>query len=97
MYNEYKIDYDLFTVEEIVKIINFFQLIEKTKTQRVDANKLKAKYNEYRNILRNKVLEKKYDKMLFNKSNVSIYQVMKSLEWVLIILCVTNVIIVANL
>ena len=87
MYNEYKIDYDLFTVEEIVKIINFFQLIEKTKAQRVDANKLKAKYNEYRNILRNKVLEKKYDKMLFNKSNVSIYQVMKSLEWVLIILC----------
>ena len=31
---EYKIDYELYTVDELVKIIKFFQLIEKTKTRR---------------------------------------------------------------
>lgn len=29
MNNEYKIDYDMFTAQEIVQIINFFRLIEK--------------------------------------------------------------------
>ncbi|HOA63526.1 MAG: UPF0223 family protein [Acholeplasmataceae bacterium] len=80
MNNEYKIDYDMFTAQEIVQIINFFRLIEKTKYQKVDPDLLKTKYNEYRNILRNKALEKQYDKMLYEKSNVSIYQVIKSLK-----------------
>ena len=36
-YNEidYQIDYDLFSVEEIVKIINFFKLIERNKHNKV--------------------------------------------------------------
>ena len=38
---------------------------------------LLSKYREYQNIINNKSLEKKYDKMLFEKSKVSIYQVMK--------------------
>lgn len=80
MNNEYKIDYDLFSLEEIVKIINFFQLIEKTKRKKISELVLKEKYNEYRNILNNKSLEKQYDAMLFKKSQVSIYQIMKSLE-----------------
>lgn len=80
MNNEYKIDYDLFTVEEVVKIINFFQLIERTKTKKIDPNTIKVKYNEYRNILNNKILEKRYDKMLLDKSQVSIYHTVKSLK-----------------
>ena len=75
---EYKIDYELYTVDELVKIIKFFQLIEKTKTRRVAKNELIEAYNEYRNILKNKALEKEYDKMLFEKSHVSIYEVMKN-------------------
>lgn len=75
---EYEIDYDLYTVDELVKIIKFFQLIEKTKTKRVSKEELINGYNEYRNILKNKTLEKKYDQMLFKKSHVSIYQVMKN-------------------
>lgn len=75
---EYKIDYDLYSVDEIVKIIKFFQLIEKTKTKRVSKDELANAYNEYRNILKNKALEKEYDRMLFEKSHVSIYDVMKN-------------------
>ena len=80
-YNEidYQIDYDLFSVEEIVKIINFMKLIEDTKRKKVSKELLKTKYNEYRTILNNKSLEKQYDKMLLKKSNVSIYDTMKNI------------------
>ena len=77
---EYDIDYDMFSLEEIVKIVAFFDMIEKKnrgrKYKKEDAIN---KYNEYRNILNNKSLEKKYDKMLFNLSKVSIYHTMKEI------------------
>lgn len=75
---DYEIDYDLFGVMEIVKIIEFFKLVESTSFKRVNNDLLILKYNEYRNILNNKALEKKYDKMLYNKSKVSIYKVVKN-------------------
>ena len=71
------IDYDLFTTFEIIKIIEFFKLIEQTRTKVIQPEILLSKYREYQNIINNKSLEKKYDKMLFEKSKVSIYQVMK--------------------
>ena len=33
--NDYLIDYDLFNVEEIVKIINFMHLIEDTRKKKI--------------------------------------------------------------
>ena len=75
--NDYLIDYDMFSVEEIVKIISFMKLVEDTKRKKVSKELLKTKYNEYRTILNNKALEKQYDKMLLKKSNVSIYETMK--------------------
>lgn len=80
-YNEidYQIDYDLFKVEEIVKIINFFKLIEKNKHHKVSKEELINAYHEYQNILNNKSLEKQYDKMLEKQIGVSIYQTMKNL------------------
>lgn len=77
MDKEYKIDYDMFTTLEVIKIMEFFQLIEKTKHQKIKKEILIEKYHEYQSILRNKALEKKYDKMLQNVSDVSIYKVMK--------------------
>lgn len=75
---EYAIDYDMFTVEEIVKIVNFFKIIENiNKNKRYKKDEVIEKYNEYRNILNNKSLEKQYDKMMEKRSNVSIYQTMK--------------------
>lgn len=72
MEKEYKIDYDMFNVAEIIKIIEFFRLIESTKKKRVKKEILLEKYREYQNILNNKALEKKYDKMLFDKSGISL-------------------------
>lgn len=78
MEEKYDIDYDMFTVYEIVKIIDFFNLIEQTKTRKIKPDILISKYREYQKIINNKALEKKYDKMLETKSKVSIYQVMKN-------------------
>lgn len=75
---EYKIDYELFSALEIIKIMEFFNLIVQTKTKSIDKKNLIEKYNEYRNILNNKTLEKQYDKMLFQAERVSIYKVVKS-------------------
>ena len=76
--NDYLIDYDMFSVEEIVKIINFMRLVEDTKRKKVNKDLLVSKYNEYRNILNSKTLEKQYDKMLLKKSGVSIYETVKN-------------------
>lgn len=77
MDTNYKIDYDLFETLEIIKIIEFFRLIESTKTKPVNKDLLLTKYREYQNILCSKTLEKQYDKMLFEKSRISIYRVME--------------------
>lgn len=78
--DEYKIDYQLFTAQELIRIIEFFKLIEDTKTKKINKDFLINKYNEYRAIINNKSLEKQYDKMLFKKSKVSIYQTIKNLH-----------------
>lgn len=77
MEEKFDIDYELFNAMEIVKIIEFFCLIEKTKTKKINPDVLVERYKEYRNIINNKALEKQYDKMLYKKSKVSIYEVMK--------------------
>ncbi len=77
--NDYIIDFDMFTVDEVVKIISFMKLIEDTRRKKVNKQLLISKYNEYRTILNNKTLEKQYDKMLLKKSSVSIYETMKNI------------------
>ena len=77
---EYLIDYDMFSVEEIVKIVGFFHTIENiNKGRKYNKKEVIEKYKEYRNILNNKSLEKQYDKMLENMTKASIYKTMKSL------------------
>ena len=77
MEKDYRIDFDLFEIQEIVKIIDFFRLIEQSQKKKVNKEVLIDKYKEYQKIISNKTLEKKYDKMLYEKSRVSIYQTMK--------------------
>ncbi|MDD3999878.1 MAG: UPF0223 family protein [Bacilli bacterium] len=78
--NEYTIDYTLFSVDEVIKIINFFKLIETIETEKINKDLLIRKHNEYRNILNNITLEKEYDKMLFKKCGISIYRTLKKLS-----------------
>ena len=48
----YEIDYDLFTVEEIIKIIQFYQLMGQYKNNKVSKQKIKEAYLEYKNIIK---------------------------------------------
>lgn len=73
----YTIDFEIFSTLEVIKIIEFFKLIEQTKTRNISGEILVQRYREYQNILKSKILEKKYDKMLYDKSKVSIYQTLK--------------------
>ena len=73
-----QIDYELFTTEEIVKIFNFYSLIERTKHQNIKKDELLNAYKEYRNIINNIALQKKYDKNFEKVSGVSIYQIITS-------------------
>ena len=47
MMREYKIDYDMFSALEIIKIIEFLDMVEKTKTRRIKKEELINKYHEY--------------------------------------------------
>lgn len=76
----YEIDYDLFTVEEIVKIINFYHLVRKYVKHKVNKADIKNAYYEYKNIIHNIALEKKYNESFFKKTGISIYQLMKSID-----------------
>ncbi len=77
MEKDYRIDFDMFEIQEILKIIDFFRLIEQSQKKKANKEVLIDKYKEYQKIINNKTLEKKYDKMLYEKSGVSIYQTMK--------------------
>ncbi len=76
----YEIDYDLFTVEEIIKIINFYNLIHQFVHNKVKKDKIKSAYYEYKNIINNISLEKKYNKSFYNKTGISIYQIIKTIN-----------------
>lgn len=77
---EYFLDYELFDTTEIIKITAFYKLI-------VNINKGKSfkkediinKYNEYRSIINNKSLEKKYDSEFEKLYNCSIYKTMQNI------------------
>ncbi len=69
----YDIDYDIFTTEEIIKIINFYNLVVKYSKNKVPYTEFINAYNEYRNIINSIALEKKYNKSFFEKTGLSIY------------------------
>lgn len=75
-----KIDYDLFTTEEIVKIFNFYSLIMRNKNHHLKKETILESYYEYKNIINNVSLEKKYDKTFFETTGISIYQTIKNLK-----------------
>lgn len=76
----YEIDYDLFTVEEIIKIIQFYQLMGQYKNNKVSKQKIKEAYLEYKNIINNLSLEKRYNENFYQKTGISIYKTIKSIE-----------------
>lgn len=76
----YDIDYDIFTTDEIVKIIGFYQNVMKYQKHKINKKELKESYLVYRNIINSISLEKKYNKNFFDKTGISIYHLIKSLD-----------------
>jgi len=75
------IDYDLFTTDEIVKIFNFYALIEESAHKNINRELIINAYKEYKTIINNQSLQKKYDKNFEKVSGISIYKKITSLGW----------------
>lgn len=73
----YEIDYDLFTVDEIIKIIEFYHAMIKYVNHKVSKDIIKTRYLEYKNIIHNLSLEKKYNERFYKSTGISIYEEMK--------------------
>ncbi|MCM1259986.1 MAG: UPF0223 family protein [Prevotella sp.] len=75
----YEIDYDLFTVDEIIKIIEFYHTMTKYVNHKVSKDIIKTRYLEYKNIIHNLSLEKKYNERFYKSTGISIYEEMKQI------------------
>jgi uncharacterized protein YktA (UPF0223 family) len=73
----YPIDYDLYTNEEIIILIEFLSLIEDANTKKVDKNVLLKKYREYQSIINNQSTEKTIDREYQKLSGYSVFQTIK--------------------
>ena len=77
----YPIDYELFNQDEIVKLIEFFSMIEDVnESKKVDKDKVLKKYNEYRKIINSMSLEKQIDRDFQKVSGYSIYKTIKKIQ-----------------
>lgn len=73
----YPIDYDLFTPEEVIKLVEFYALIEDANEGKANKEELVKKYNEFRKILNSVSMEKQIDKEFEKLSGYSIYKTIK--------------------
>lgn len=77
---DFNIDYDMFTTDEIVKIYHFYKLVMRFKTNKKNKQELLLEYENYRRIINNKALEKKYDKNFEQKTGISIFHLIKEIK-----------------
>lgn len=74
----YYVDESLYDTLDLVKLFGFFSFIEKAEALEYEPQEIIDRYNEYRSVVRNKDLERKYDKMLQEKCGVSIHKVVEN-------------------
>lgn len=70
----YPIDYDQFTTEEIVVIIEFLAMIEDANQGSVDPHVLSAKHKAFRTVINSVSLEKQIGRDFEKASGYSIYK-----------------------
>jgi uncharacterized protein YktA (UPF0223 family) len=76
----YPIDYELFTTEEILGIVEFLNLVESANDQKkVPENIVKA-YKKYRSIINSPSIEKQIDRDFEKLSGYSIYKTMNKIK-----------------
>ena len=73
----YPIDYDLYTPEEVVTLVEFYALIEDANEGKVNKEVLIKKHNEFRKILNSISIEKQIDKEFEKISGYSIYKTIR--------------------
>lgn len=73
----YPIDYDQFTTEEIIVIVEFLAMIEDANQNQVDPNVLSKKHQEFRSVINSISLEKQIDRAFEKASGYSIYKTIK--------------------
>ncbi len=70
----YPIDYDLYTPEEVVKLVEFYALVEDANEGKKNKEQLIKRYNEFRKIVNSISIEKQIDKEFEKLSGYSIYK-----------------------
>lgn len=70
----YPIDYELFTTEEIITIVEFLDLVEQANTGKVDPNVLSKKHQDYRKVINSIAIEKQIDKAFEKVSGFSVHK-----------------------
>lgn len=73
----YPIDYELYSKEEIIELIDFLQAVETANESTIDSKVLMSKYKRYQTIIRSKSMEKQIDKAFEKASGYSVYQTIK--------------------
>lgn len=76
----YPIDYDLYKPEEVIKLVEFYALIEDANEGKVNKEVLIEKHNEFRKIVNSVSLEKQIDKEFEKLSGYSIYRTIKKIK-----------------
>ena len=76
----YPIDYDLYSPEEVIILVEFYALIEDANEGRVNKEILHQKYNEFRKIVNSVLLEKQIGKEFEKLSGYSIYKTIQKFK-----------------
>ncbi|MBK0348537.1 UPF0223 family protein [Aerococcaceae bacterium zg-ZJ1578] len=75
----YPIDSD-WTMEETIKVVDFFAAVEKVYETGLDAGVFEKKYKEFKSVVTSISEEKRLDKSFESLSGYSIYQAVKALK-----------------
>lgn len=73
----YPIDYEMYTTDEIIQLINFFGLIELGYEKGINRKKLLKSYNIFKGIVNSISEEKRIDREFKKLSKYSIYSLIQ--------------------
>ncbi len=74
---QYPIDYNEYSSDEIIIIINFFSMIEDINENiKIDSSTLLNQYHKYQSIINSQLIEKQIDREFEKASGYSIYRTM---------------------
>ena len=73
---EYPLDIN-WSVNELVKVMNLYQAVEKAYEEGIEKKELLNAYKEFKTVVNSKSEEKQLDKAFFKISGYSIYQTIK--------------------